>query len=51
MVVISNFVNRRFHITYDLTGLKIVVDSANGAAYSVGPTVYRELGAQSHCPL
>lgn len=28
-----------------LNGLKIVVDSANGAAYKVAPAVYRELGA------
>jgi len=26
--------------------LKIVVDCANGAAYSVGPSVFRELGAK-----
>ncbi|QIR16216.1 phosphoglucosamine mutase [Shewanella aestuarii] len=29
-----------------LAGLKIVVDSANGAAYQVAPNVYRELGAE-----
>ncbi|GAA0789445.1 MULTISPECIES: phosphoglucosamine mutase [Pseudomonadati] len=29
-----------------LAGLKIVVDSANGAAYQVAPSVYRELGAE-----
>ena len=29
-----------------LNGLKIVVDSANGAGYKVGPAVYRELGAE-----
>lgn len=29
-----------------LNGLKIVVDSANGAAYKVAPAVYRELGAK-----
>lgn len=29
-----------------LKGLKIVVDCANGATYSVAPSVYRELGAQ-----
>ena len=29
-----------------LSGLKVVVDSANGAAYKVAPAVYRELGAQ-----
>ena len=30
----------------DLTGLKIVVDCANGAAYKVAPTVLWELGAE-----
>lgn len=30
---------------YDLEGLKIVVDCANGAAYNVAPTLLRELGA------
>ncbi|MGO3699080.1 phosphoglucosamine mutase [Halomonas sp. AOP1-B1-8] len=29
-----------------LSGLKIVVDSANGAAYKVAPAVYSELGAE-----
>ena len=29
-----------------LAGLKIVVDSANGAAYHIAPNVYRELGAE-----
>ncbi|MDQ7733389.1 phosphoglucosamine mutase [Halomonas sp. SpR1] len=29
-----------------LNGLKIVVDSANGAGYRVGPAVFRELGAE-----
>lgn len=29
-----------------LNGLKIVVDSANGAAYKIAPAVYRELGAE-----
>ncbi|MGO3058628.1 MAG: phosphoglucosamine mutase [Halomonas sp.] len=29
-----------------LSGLKIVVDCANGAAYKVAPAVYRELGAE-----
>lgn len=31
---------------HSLAGLKIVVDCANGAAYRVGPAVYRELGAE-----
>lgn len=30
----------------NLNGLRVVVDSANGAAYKVGPAVYRELGAE-----
>lgn len=30
----------------NLGGMKIVVDSANGAAYRVAPAVYRELGAE-----
>ena len=30
---------------FDLSGLKMVVDGANGAAYKVGPTVFHELGA------
>lgn len=29
-----------------LSGLKIVVDSAHGAAYHIAPNVYRELGAE-----
>lgn len=36
----------------DLTGLRIVVDGANGAASNVGPQVYRQLGADVvtiHC--
>ena len=32
-------------IDIDLTGMKIVVDCANGAAYKVGPTALKELGA------
>lgn len=31
---------------YDLDGLKIVVDCANGAAYKAAPTLLRELGAE-----
>lgn len=30
----------------DLSGLKVVVDCANGATYHVAPKVFRELGAQ-----
>ena len=32
--------------SFSLDGLKIVIDCANGAAYSVGPKVFRELGAE-----
>lgn len=31
--------------TFSFEGIKIVIDCANGAAYSVGPKVFRELGA------
>jgi len=30
----------------DLTGMRLVVDAANGATYSVAPRVFRELGAE-----
>src|SRR6202020_3533462 len=30
----------------DLTGMKIVIDCANGAAYKVGPRVLADLGAE-----
>lgn len=30
----------------NLTGLKIVIDCANGATYRIAPSVFRELGAQ-----
>lgn len=32
-------------VDLDLTGLKVVIDCANGAAYKVAPTVLNELGA------
>jgi len=32
---------------FDLTGLKIVVDCANGATYHAGPRVFKELGAET----
>jgi phosphoglucosamine mutase len=35
-----------FPSTYDLRGLKVVVDCANGATYHIAPNVYRELGAE-----
>ena len=40
------FCKSTFPYHYDLHNLKIVVDCANGAAYSVGPSVFRELGAK-----
>jgi phosphoglucosamine mutase len=40
------FCKSTFPYYLDLSHLKIVVDCANGAAYSVGPSVYRELGAK-----
>lgn len=39
------FCKSSFPYHLNLSGLKIVVDCANGAAYSVGPAVFRELGA------
>ncbi len=39
-------------VDVDLTGLRVVVDGANGAASSVAPQVYRQLGAEVieiHC--
>ncbi|SDX93395.1 phosphoglucosamine mutase [Paenibacillus sp. CF384] len=32
-------------VTHSFTGLKIVLDCANGSAHSIAPTVFRELGA------
>lgn len=40
------FCKSSFPYHYDLANLTIVVDCANGAAYNVGPAVYRELGAK-----
>lgn len=40
------FCKSTFPYSLDLRELKIVVDCANGAAYSVGPAVFRELGAR-----
>jgi len=31
---------------FSFEGLKIVIDCANGAAYSIGPKVFREMGAE-----
>ena len=35
-----------FHRTFKLDGMKVVLDTANGAAYKVAPMVLRELGAE-----
>ncbi|WP_445116848.1 phosphoglucosamine mutase [Acinetobacter sp. WZC-1] len=40
------FCKSSFPYHFNLRHLKIVVDCANGAAYSVGPAVFRELGAR-----
>lgn len=40
------FVKNTFPKAQHLEGLKIVIDSANGAAYHVAPIVLRELGAE-----
>ena len=40
------FCKSTFPYHLDLNNLTIVVDCANGAAYNVGPAVFRELGAQ-----
>lgn len=40
------FVKNSFSKDKNLNGLKIVLDCANGAAYSMAPTILRELGAK-----
>lgn len=40
------FCKSTFPYHFDLSNLTIVVDCAHGAAYSVGPSVFRELGAK-----
>ena len=40
------FLKNTFPRELSLEGLRIVLDCANGAAYKVGPTVLRELGAE-----
>ena len=40
------FLKSTFPKELDLTGLKIVLDCANGAAYKVAPAVFEELGAE-----
>jgi phosphoglucosamine mutase len=39
------FCKNAFPARLSLDGLRVVVDAANGAAYRVAPTVFRELGA------
>ena len=41
------FCKSTFPNDFDLRGLKIVVDSAHGAAYHVAPNVFHELGAET----
>ncbi len=40
------FLKNTFPRKLSLEGLRVVLDCANGAAYKVGPTVFRELGAE-----
>ncbi|HQY58833.1 MAG: phosphoglucosamine mutase [Nitrospira sp.] len=40
------FVKRSLPKDLDFQGIKLVVDCAHGAAYKVGPAVFRELGAE-----
>jgi phosphoglucosamine mutase len=40
------FCKSTFPASFDLHGLKLVVDCANGAAYDVAPQVFHELGAE-----
>lgn len=40
------FCKSTFPYHFDLNNFKIVLDCAHGAAYSVGPSVFRELGAK-----
>lgn len=39
-------VKSTFNATYDLEGIRMVLDCANGAAYRVAPMVFSELGAE-----
>jgi phosphoglucosamine mutase len=42
----NEFVKSSIPRGLDLTGLRVVVDSANGAAYRIGPRILIELGAE-----
>ena len=43
------FLKNTFPKDLSLSGLRVVLDCANGAAYKVGPTVLEELGAEVFC--
>jgi phosphoglucosamine mutase len=43
--LIDRYVGSLVHAGGDLSGLTIVVDAANGAAYSIGPEIFEVLGA------
>lgn len=40
------YVKNTFPLEYTLDGLRIVLDTANGAAYKVAPAIFEELGAE-----
>ncbi|HRO67108.1 MAG TPA: phosphoglucosamine mutase [Pseudobdellovibrionaceae bacterium] len=40
------FVKNTFPLEFTLDGLRIVLDTANGAAYKVAPAIFEELGAE-----
>lgn len=40
------YAKNTFPLKFNLEGLRIVLDCANGAAYKVAPAVFRELGAE-----
>lgn len=40
------FVKNTFPLEYTLDGMRIVLDTANGAAYKVAPAIFTELGAE-----
>lgn len=40
------FCKNRIPESIDFTGIKIVIDCANGATYNIAPVVFRELGAE-----
>jgi phosphoglucosamine mutase len=44
----SDFLRSTFPPTLDLTGLRLVVDCAHGAASAIAPALLKELGAEVH---